>query len=208
MTANDQGAEPDEPSGGGAGAAPAEAEPAYVSTLAASNSYRSWQWYLDGPLTPGGNAWGANVDAISTEYSGHGARVGIIDNGFDTTQPDLAGRFDLGLSYDPHDAAGATSITPDVSSDAHGTRVAGVLGASAANGYGMVGVAPQATLAGFYIRYGAGGSSMAEIADLLARQVNVDVSNNSWGYTQAFSDNFSSSVWSALADALHTGAAQ
>src|SRR5205814_2675702 len=103
---------------------------------------------------------------------------------------------------------GATNITPDVSSDAHGTRVAGVLGGSASNAYGMVGVAPEATLAGFYIRYGANGSSVAEIADLLARQVNVDVSNNSWGYTAEFSDNFLDPAWSEMRDALQTGATQ
>ena len=43
------------------------ASPVYASTLAAANSYRTYQWYLDGTLTAGGNAFGANVDKISTE---------------------------------------------------------------------------------------------------------------------------------------------
>jgi hypothetical protein len=36
----------------------------------------------------------------------------------------------------------------------HGTWVAGVLGVSADNDYDIVGVAPDATLAGFYARFG------------------------------------------------------
>lgn len=72
----------------------AYATPVYASSLAASNSYRSSQWYLDGALTVNGFAFGANVDKISTEYSGAGVKVGIIDQGFDTNNIDLVGRFD------------------------------------------------------------------------------------------------------------------
>src|SRR5262245_34528291 len=79
------------------------AEQAYANTVAASNPYRASEWYLDGYLTPGSNAYGANVDRISTEYTGAGVRIGLIDQGFDISNPDLAGRFDLSLSYDPRD---------------------------------------------------------------------------------------------------------
>jgi subtilisin family serine protease len=75
--------------------------PVYASSYAASNSYRSYQWYLDGKLTVGGNTYGANVDKISTEYTGAGVKVGIIDQGFDITNIDLVGRFDLTQSFDP-----------------------------------------------------------------------------------------------------------
>ena len=101
--------------------------------------------------------------------------------------------------------SGNTSIRPDSASATHGTWVAGVVGAAANNGYGTLGVASGATLAGFYARFGTGGSSRAEIADLLAQQVNVDVSNNSWGYATAFSDNFQNAGWTQIADALHLG---
>jgi subtilisin-like proprotein convertase family protein len=80
-----------------------------------------------------------------------------------------------------------------------------VVGAAANNGYGTLGVASGATLAGFYTRFGAGGSSRDEIADLLTHQVNVDVSNNSWGYADAFADNFQKAGWTQIADALRLG---
>lgn len=178
----------------------------YASAIAATNPDRIYQYYLDGGANGSSNGIGANVDAISTEFSGQGVTVGIIDQGFDITNPDLSGRFNLSLSYDPHDS-GATNIMPDSSSDVHGTWVAGVLGASANNQAGIVGVAPGATLAGFYARFD-GGSSRAEMANLLARQVNVDVSNNSWGYTTEFADNFLDPSWSAIKNALQLGVSQ
>jgi Ca2+-binding RTX toxin-like protein len=166
---------------------------------------RPYEWQLDGYLTPGSNAFGANVDLISTEYTGAGVRIGLIDEGFDITHPDLAGRFDLQDSYDPRDGA-VTSIRPDSSSSVHGTWVAGVLGARADDNFGMIGVAPDTTLVGYYARFGLGGSLRAEMADLLARQVNVDISSNSWGYATQFADNFLDPSWASIKDALQLGA--
>src|SRR5438034_4952243 len=164
------GADPDSAAGtssvGAAEDAPAAAA-VYASAAAASNPQRPYEWQLDGYLTPGSNPFGANVDLISTEYTGAGVRVGLIDEGFDITHPDLAGRFDLADSYDPRDGA-VTSIRPDSSSNVHGTWVAGVLGARGDDDFGMIGVAPDATLVGYYARFGLGGSLRAEMADLLA----------------------------------------
>ncbi|TMJ05908.1 MAG: hypothetical protein E6G97_01040 [Alphaproteobacteria bacterium] len=176
----------------------------YFSPAAASSPYRLYQWYLDGYLTAGSNDYGANVDKISTEYSGHGVLIGLIDTGFDLSNADLAGRFDLSLSYDPRDA-GSSDIRPDNAADSHGTWVAGVVGADGNNGIGIVGVAPEATLVGYYARFGLGGSSGIELANLLARQVNVDVSNNSWGYNGAFADNFRDASSIPFRDAILEG---
>src|ERR1700750_2231351 len=90
----------------------ANTTPSYFSGSAAGTPYRPYQWYLDGYLTPGSNANGANVDKISTQYTGNGIKVGIIDTGFDVSTSDLAGRFDLALSYDPRDS-GPRNIMPD-----------------------------------------------------------------------------------------------
>ena len=194
--------EHDEYASAGGFIAPAAIGPVYADSLAAANSFRQYQWYLDGRLTVGGNVNGANVNSISTEYTGAGVKVGIIDQGFDIHNIDLAGRFDLGLSFDPRDTTGVTSIAPDSAAEAHGTWVSGVLGASASNQTGAVGVAPDATLVGYYARFGFGGSPMTELAQLLALQVNVDVSNSSWGYSTSFSDNFRRAAWSPVEDAL------
>ena len=54
--------EHDEYASAGGFIAPAAIGPVYADSLAAANSFRQYQWYLDGRLTVGGNVNGANVD--------------------------------------------------------------------------------------------------------------------------------------------------
>ena len=44
---------------------------------AASNPLRSLEWYLDGRLA-GVNAAGANIEAVSAEYTGRGVVIGLV----------------------------------------------------------------------------------------------------------------------------------
>jgi subtilisin-like proprotein convertase family protein len=162
-----------------------------------NNTLFGSQWYLSGiPFSRGlTSARDANVVDVWDEYDGSGVRIGVIDNFFDVDHPDLAGRFDLAASYDPKDV-GASDIRPDDKYNVHGTIVASVIGADAVNGTGISGVAHGATLVGFVMRlYGTAASARPELTDLLSRQVNVDVTNNSWGFTTAFSDNFRLWTW-------------
>lgn len=82
-------------------------------------------------------------EAWSTGDIGSGARVFILDSGIDCTHPDLAPNVNVALSvsFVPGETA---CVTPGRYFN-HGTHVAGIIGA-AANGYGMVGVAPGAEL--------------------------------------------------------------
>ncbi len=70
---------------------------------------------------------------------GEGIRVAIIDTGADTEHPDLRGNI----------AAAANFVDSDDRQfrlDRHGTEIAGVIGAVANNGEGIVGIAPGARL--------------------------------------------------------------
>lgn len=69
---------------------------------------------------------------------GDGARIAIIDTGADLSHPDLVTQ--IGAFHDFVEHAGRFE------KDAHGTAVAGVIGASSGNGFGMVGVAPSARI--------------------------------------------------------------
>ena len=70
---------------------------------------------------------------------GMGIRVAIIDTGVDTNHPDLAGRTQLTRNYIDSDQVAFRG-------DRHGTQVAGLIAASANNGIGIVGVAPEVKL--------------------------------------------------------------
>ncbi len=70
---------------------------------------------------------------------GHGTNVTIIDTGVDIDHPEL--RTQIASHHNFVDDAFS-----DFSADAHGTAVAGVIGAAANNGEGMIGVAPSTRL--------------------------------------------------------------
>ncbi len=67
---------------------------------------------------------------------GHGTNVTIIDTGADLRHPELRTQIAAHHNFVENDDS-------DFSSDAHGTAVAGVIGAASNNGVGMVGVAPS-----------------------------------------------------------------
>src|SRR3954462_15325947 len=106
--------------GAGDGESAASTATIYASATAASNPYRSYEWQLDGYLTPGSNQFGANGDLLSTDYSGAGVHGGLIADGFARRPPDLAGRLDLGSRFDPRGGA-ISNIMPDSTSNVHGT---------------------------------------------------------------------------------------
>ena len=91
--------------------------------------------------------WGHDaVDAPEAWEAGRrgaGARVAVLDTGFDTDHPDLAPNidFDASLSFVPGE--GLDYALPDTFS--HGTHTAGTV-AAADNGFGTIGVAPEAEL--------------------------------------------------------------
>ena len=143
---------------------------------------------------PAAAAWRlADLHRVAT---GRGVSVAVIDSKVDVAHPDLAGQFVANVDFvDPRALRG----------EAHGTGVAGVVGAKAGNGIGIAGIAPDArmmalracwqTIAGptlcnslslaralqFAIEHGAGviNLSLAGPVDpLLARLVDIALSRD------------------------------
>jgi Ca2+-binding RTX toxin-like protein/subtilisin-like proprotein convertase family protein len=149
---------------------------------------RSAQWYLDA----------ANVDLLNGQITGAGVTVGIIDDGIDTAHPDLQAQLDFSLAYDTQ------RNTQDGKHksvfDAHGTAVAGIIAAEANNETGIAGVAQDAELVSTRVKW-----TYDQITEALGLQHQFDISNNSWGATTPFGDNFNSTALTFAWLGLRTG---
>ena len=146
------------------------------------------QWYLPA----------LGLDRLNAQTTGAGVTVGMVDDGIDTSHPDLQSRIDFAQAYD------AQFKTADGNHktgwDAHGTAVAGIIVGEQNNQTGIVGIAPDAQIVSTRVAW-----TYDQITDALGHQYLFDVSNNSWGATSPFSDNFNSTALTAAHDALRKG---
>lgn len=127
------------------------------------------QWDMDAIDSP---------DAHATGQTGAGVRVAILDSGIDSSHIDLAGNLNPLLS---------TSFVPGEDYDnppgSHGTHVAGTV-AAGLNGFGTVGVAPDAELVSVKVLSAVTGSgSFGGIIQgiVYAADIDADVINMSLG---------------------------
>jgi subtilisin family serine protease len=79
------------------------------------------------------------IEAAHRSATGRGIKIAVIDTGVDFEHPDLKGQIAEHRDFTAQNAA-------QFSGDLHGTAVAGVIGALAGNGEGIVGVAPNAEI--------------------------------------------------------------
>ncbi|MBO9641092.1 MAG: S8 family serine peptidase [Siphonobacter aquaeclarae] len=196
------------------------AEPNYVYTHQATSddpyfiNGSLWGMYGDGttPANPYGSqaakAWAAGNTGSGTVY------VGIIDEGYMYTHPDLApnagtnpyeiagnGVDDDGNGYIDDiygwDFDGNNNSVFDGADDDHGTHVAGTIGARGGNGVGVAGVCWNVKLlsAKFLGRRGGTTANAIKAVDyftfLKNKGLNIVATNNSWGgggFSQALQD--------------------
>ncbi len=148
---------------------------------------------------------GINAEAAWDQYTGQGVVVSFLDDGFDIDNPDLGDNV-LPTSYDHVDSDPDIRLPGDGGSHSHGTYVAGIAIGSD-NGTGGLGVAFDATWHGHRVDFdGNVGLRTAWAAGL----EDTDVFNNSWSFTDAYSDNFAKFAYQAsysdkLDDALSHG---
>lgn len=131
--------------------------------------YYDRQWHL--PVIQADKAWDEGV-------TGAGVRVAVLDTGIWYYHPDLYPNIDFssGASFVP----GTTDFLDD---NGHGTHAAGII-AAADNGWGVIGIAPNATLIGIKVLAGDGTGHLSWIVSGIAHAVeqNADIINLSMGY--------------------------
>ena len=146
-------------------------------------------WFLQGAAQNGTGLAEAWMLAL-----GRGVQIGLLDTGVNQAHSDF-----LAGSLATLGAGGTT--------DAHGTRVAGLISGRIDNAIGGMGGATGAALQSETVDFSA-STPVAAMAAALERQAQSDVSNNSWGWSRAFSDNFASLAFAPLAEALDRGATE
>lgn len=135
-----------------------------------SNPFYTFQWGHTAIEAPA--AWNAGA-------RGKGARVAVLDSGFDLTHPDLRANIDL--------AASANFVPGEElqfrgAGLSHGTHVAGTI-AAVDNNIGVIGVAPEATLIVVKVLRDGGSGSFSWMLSGIVHAVNqgADVINMSLG---------------------------
>ena len=138
-----------------------------------------------------GNSWGAehiNADAaLAAGYSGEGVKVAVLDSGVNFNHFDLRDNFDLSANELGYDFVSDDFFPEDVYG--HGTHVAGIL-AAASNGFGVVGVAPNAQIVALRVLDDNGDGTASRIIEALQWIQNynaahpdspIRITNNSYG---------------------------
>lgn len=111
-----------------------------------------------------------NAPSAHVRSTGSGVRVGVVDTAIDSAHPDLASRL-----LETRDFVSTSSSN---AAEAHGTAIAGIIAADAANAFGMVGVAPEAELVGLRACWQAPGEPGRCNSFSLARALNFAILNH------------------------------
>src|SRR5213594_3355999 len=138
--------------------------------------------------------------------------VGDIDTGLDFTHPDLAPNYDAANSANCITGT-ATPLLPGNDGNGHGTHTAGTI-AAAANGIGIVGVAPNVRIAGIKAGNAAGFFFPEAVvcAFVWAGTHGFNVTNNSYFadpfYLNCHNDPVQRAIWKAEQRAIRFAMSQ
>jgi subtilisin-like proprotein convertase family protein/subtilisin family serine protease len=143
------------------------------------------QWHLKYNNQTGARAGtDLNIETIwgyptaGAGYRGRGIRIGIVDDGVQTSHPDFAGNIDTTNDNDWNDST-PNDPSPGAGDD-HGTACAGDAAARGNNSLGVAGSAPEGTLVG--MRLIAAATTDQQEADAMNYLPQlIQIKSNSWG---------------------------
>ena len=112
-----------------------------VALVQPMNTFETWAVIYDDPYASLQPALSTlSIDAAHEFATGRGVTVAVIDSTVDRRHPELRGRVSPQINLVNRGRRNRAEV--------HGTAVAGVIGSAANNGAGIVGVAPDARIAG------------------------------------------------------------
>lgn len=166
--------------------------PEMPPTADGSDPLAGFAWHLNntgqGAFAARGGVAGEDLNlasAYAAGLSGKGIRIAVSDSGVETSHPDLASNL---LRFEHRNYSGSptewrdSEPTPE-DGEAHGTAVAGLISATAFNGIGSQGVAPEAMMAGFYFIGSYRDQNTSYEARVLDQMKgDFDIFNYSYGY--------------------------
>jgi type VII secretion-associated serine protease mycosin len=123
----------------------------YKASWTPNDPYYSSQWGL--PKIGAPAAWNTTRGSSSVV-------VAVVDTGVDLDHPDLASRIDVANGYD---FVGHSPVAND--DNGHGTHVAGIVAATANNGVGVAGTAPDCRILPVKVLDASGRGSTLDVAD-------------------------------------------
>ncbi|HWB03936.1 MAG TPA: S8 family serine peptidase [Verrucomicrobiales bacterium] len=137
-----------------------------------------YEWHLRNTGENGGTAGiDINVTGVWETWRGNGIRIGIVDDGMQTSHPDLGPASDTVNDYDWN---GMDNDPSPATTNDHGTGCAGLAAGKGNNGTGICGAAPEATLVGLRL-IGGPATDETQAAAFLHRNDIIQVKSNSWG---------------------------
>jgi len=123
------------------------------------------------------------VPSFWEKTRGSGILVAVLDTGVDTLHPDLKGQIKFSRNFTSPNIANVTDKS------GHGTHVAGIIAAEA-NGHGIVGVAPEASLIVCKVIGDDGSGDFVNIAAAIRWSISLgaDVISMSLGCSKKFGE--------------------
>ncbi len=152
--------------------------------IAPSDEYFSYQWHHEN-TGQGGGTPGADIKTVEawTIANGQDITIGMFDDACDVNHPDLRQGY-TGIGQDASldaNANGADDPSPKQPNDTHGTQVMG-LAVGRANSIGGRGVAYQSQFTASRGLIAGTTDEQVALTYVFARQQEVDVHINSWGF--------------------------
>lgn len=117
--------------------------------------------------------------SVWDRFTGEGVVIGIVDEGVESTHPDLKDNYLASASYDF--ASDDFDANPISQFAHHGTSVAGIAAASGNNGIGISGAAPNASIGSIRLPLLVQQSDLIESQGVGFSNQSIDIYNHSWG---------------------------